>query len=262
MKFFDSHAHFWDPRFEDELGAAELDRLLGQLTRSTVPHIVNVATDPESAELAVAQAARYPGMYTALGIHPNDGQDIADPELPLHEIETMLRDPASHAVALGEIGLDYHYDDTDRERQQALFRMQMALAERLSLPVIIHDRDAHGDCLAIVREFPRVHGVFHSYSGSAEMARELCALGYYISFSGTVSFTNAERVRAAAAAVPHDRLLIETDCPYLAPHPHRGKLNHSGYLTFTNKALAGAVGLTPEECAALTFRNACRVFGL
>lgn len=262
MKFFDTHAHFWDERFEDELGAAELDRLLTQLLRSTVPHIVNVATDPESAELAVAQAKRYPGMLTALGIHPNDGQTISDPEFPLYEIERMLLDPASRAVAVGEIGLDYHYDDSDRERQKAIFRAQMEMAERLSLPVVIHDRDAHGDCMDIVREFPNVVGIFHSYSGSAEMARELCARGYYISFSGTVSFTNAERVRAAAAAVPRDRLLIETDCPYLTPHPHRGKLNHSGYLTFTNKALAAAVGLTPEECAAQTFENACRAFGL
>ena len=262
MKLFDTHAHFWDERFLDELGDAELDRLLRQLLHSTVPHIVNVATDPESAELCVEQAERYPGMLTALGIHPTDGQRLSDPEFPLWEIETMLRDPASHAVAVGEIGLDYHYDDTDKPRQQALFRAQMAMAEQLSLPVIIHDRDAHGDCLAIVREFPNVRGIFHSYSGSAEMARELVSLGYYISFSGTVSFTNAERVRAAAAAVPHDRLLIETDCPYLAPHPHRGKLNHSGHLTFTNKALAAAVGLAPEECAAVTYENACRVFGL
>ena len=162
----------------------------------------------------------------------------------------------------GEIGLDYHYGDTNREKQHALFRAQMKLAERLSLPVVIHDRDAHGDCVAIVREFPNVRGIFHSFSGSAEMARELCSLGYYISFSGTVSFKNAERVRRAAAAVPKECLLIETDCPYLAPHPHRGKLNHSGYLSFTNEALAAAVGLTPEECATLTTENAKRVFNI
>ena len=262
MKLFDTHAHFWDERFLDELGEAELDRLLRQLLHSTVPHIVNVATDPESAELCVEQAKRYPGMLTALGIHPNDGQDLADPDAAIAEIEDMLRDPASRAVALGEIGLDYHYEDTKREKQKALFRAQMKLAERLSLPVVIHDRDAHGDSVAIVREFPNVRGIFHSFSGSAEMARELCSLGYYVSFSGTVSFKNAERVRGAAAAVPKDRLLIETDCPYLAPHPHRGKLNHSGYLYFTNEALAAAVGLTAEECAALTIENAKRVFNI
>ncbi len=260
MRLFDTHAHYWDSRFENELGTAELDALLTALLAGEVPRIVNVATDPASARLCIAGAQRYPGMYTALGIHPSDGQGIEDTEAALHEIEALLRDPSSRAVALGEIGLDYHYDGTDREVQKALFRAQMEMAERLSLPVVIHDREAHGDSVAIVREFPRVHGVFHSFSGSAEMARELCSLGYYISFSGTVSFKNAERVRAAAAAVPKDRLLIETDCPYLAPHPHRGKLNHSGYLAFTNEALAEAVGLTPEACAELTYQNACRLF--
>ena len=262
MKLFDTHAHYWDRRFDGELGRDETDALLDSLLGGEVPHIVDVATDPASARLAIAEATRHPGMYTVLGIHPNDGQTLADPDAALGEIEAMLRDPASRAVALGEIGLDYHYDDTDKVRQQAIFRAQMQMAERLSLPVVIHDRDAHGDCVAIVREFPGVRGIFHSYSGSGEMARELCSLGYYISFSGTVSFKNAERVRTAAAAVPHDRLLIETDCPYLTPHPYRGKLNHSGYLAYTNAALAAAVGLTPVECAAVTYANACRIFGI
>ena len=260
MPLFDTHAHFWDSRFAAEYGAAETEALIDDLLSGEVPYIVNVATDPASAQLAIAQAVRHPGMLTALGIHPNDGQNIADPDEALSEIEALLCDPASRAVALGEIGLDYHYEDTNREKQQAIFRAQMRLAERLSLPVVIHDRDAHGDCVAIVREFPNVRGIFHSFSGSAEMARELCALGYYISFSGTVSFKNAERVRGAAAAVPKDRLLIETDCPYLAPHPYRGRLNHSGYLAYTNAALAAAVGLSAEECAALTTENAKRIF--
>lgn len=262
MPLFDTHAHFWDSRFAAEYGAAETEALIDDLLSGEVPYIVNVATDPASAQLAIAQAVRHPGMLTALGIHPNDGQNIADPDEALSEIEALLCDPASRAVALGEIGLDYHYEDTNRAKQQAIFRAQMRLAERLSLPVVIHDRDAHGDCVAIVREFPNVRGIFHSFSGSAEMARELCSLGYYISFSGTVSFKNAERVRGAAAAVPKDRLLIETDCPYLAPHPYRGKLNHSGYLAYTNAALAAAVGLSAEECAALTTENAKRIFGI
>ena len=262
MTLFDTHAHYWDSRFSAEYGKDETETLLDTLLSGDVPYIVNVATDPASARLAIGQAARHPGMLTALGIHPSDGQMLADPDAAIAEIEAMLRDPASRAVAVGEIGLDYHYEGTDREKQHALFRAQMKLAERLSLPVVIHDRDAHGDSVAIVREFPNVRGIFHSYSGSAEMARELCALGYYISFSGTVSFKNAERVRAAAAAVPRERLLIETDCPYLAPHPHRGRLNHSGYLSFTNEALAAAIGLSPEECAALTTENAKRIFNL
>ena len=262
MQLFDTHAHYWDSRFAAEYGAPETEALLDTLLGGEVPYIVNVATDPASARLAIAQATRHTGMLTALGVHPNDGQNLPDPDAAIAEIEAMLRDPASRAVAVGEIGLDYHYEDTNREKQHALFRAQMRLAERLSLPVVIHDRDAHGDCVAIVREFPNVRGIFHSFSGSAEMAQELCSLGYYISFSGTVSFKNAERVRRAAAAVPKECLLIETDCPYLAPHPHRGKLNHSGYLSYTNAALAAAVGLTPEECATLTTENAKRIFGI
>ena len=262
MQYFDSHAHLWDNRFVAELGTEETEALIASLLAGEVPYIVNVATDPGTARLAIAQASRYAGMYTALGIHPNDGQELSDPAGALLELEALLRAPASRAVALGEIGLDYHYDNTDKEKQKALFHAQMQMAERLSLPVVIHDREAHGDTVAVVREYPRVTGIFHSFSGSAEMAKELCSLGYYISFSGTVSFKNAERVRAAAAAVPRERLLIETDCPYLTPHPYRGKLNHPGYLAYTNAALAEALGLTPEECARLTTETALRVFGI
>ena len=130
------------------------------------------------------------------------------------------------------------------------------------MPVVIHDREAHGDIMEVIRKFPRVSGILHSFSGSAEMARELVALGYYISFSGTLTFTNAKKPREVASQIPRDRILIETDCPYLAPHPRRGTLNHSGNLVYTNAALAGVLGISEEECAALTSENGRRAFGL
>ena len=261
MKYFDSHAHYWDTRFESELPEG-VDVCIDTLFRKNVCGIVNVGTSPQTSLAAIAQARRFPHMYAACGIHPSDVADIEDIEGALGEIRALLTDVDNKVVALGEIGLDYHYLPFDKDKQLSVFHAQMDMARALRLPVVIHDREAHGDCFDVIRSYPDVYGVFHSYSGSAEMAKDLVRRGYYISFSGPITFKNADRVRAVAATVPHERLLIETDCPYLTPHPHRGKLNHSGYLSYTNAALAAAVGLTAEECAALTYRNACRVFGL
>ena len=208
-------------------------------------------------------------MYAAVGIHPEDSHWIADPDKALGELRGMLGDAASRKrdkiLALGEIGLDYHYENygeiaLDREKESYFFEAQMRLAEELGLPVIIHDREAHGDCFETVLRHPNVRGVFHSYSGSAEMARELTRRGWYISFSGTLTFKNASRVREAALAVPRDRLLVETDAPYLAPHPMRGKLNHSGLLIHTLSALAALWECTPEEAAAITAQNGKNLF--
>ena len=165
-------------------------------------------------------------------------------------------------VALGEIGLDYHYPDTDRELQLKYFDAQMSLARELDIPVVIHDRDAHGDVMDMIKRHRGVRGVLHSFSGSAEMAEELSRLGYMISFSGTLTFKNARRPREAAAQLAREEVLIETDCPYLAPHPHRGTLNHSGYLSYTNAALAEVWGISEEECARITLENARRFFGI
>ena len=140
--------------------------------------------------------------------------------------------------------------------------MQMRLAERLSLPVVIHDREAHGDVMDMIRKHPSVHGILHSYSGSPEMAVELVRRGWTVSFSGTLTFTNAKKVREVAAVLPHEAVIIETDCPYLAPHPHRGKLNHSGYLEYTNRTLSEIFGISEEECTRLTEANARRIFGI
>ncbi len=262
MMYFDSHAHYYDGRFNENTEES-VDRLIGALLSSTVSAIVNVGTSPETSRPAAEQAGRYENMYTAIGIHPYDANFLlSDMDGALSEIEALIKDPKNKCVALGEIGLDYHYDGYDPALQREYFEAQMALAERLSIPVVIHDRDAHGDVMDVIRKFPNVHGVMHSYSGSPEMAEELISLGYLISFSGTLTFKNARRAPEVAEAVPRECVLVETDAPYLAPHPHRGKINHSGYLEYTVLRLAEIWGMSAEDCAALTDANARRFFGI
>lgn len=262
MKYFDSHAHYYDERFREECPEGA-ESLVSTLLSSTVSHIVNVATSPENAVLAVNQAKKFKNMYTAIGIHPSDSQYLkVSFEEALSDIESLIKNPENKCVALGEIGLDYHYPDTDRELQLRYFDGQMQLAGTLGIPVSIHDRDAHGDVMDVIRRYPDVTGVLHSFSGSPEMAQELVARGYMISFSGTLTFKNARKPCEVARAIDRNYVMIETDAPYLAPHPNRGKLNHSGYLEYTNRALAEILGITEDECAALTNENARRFFGI
>ncbi|HBJ19465.1 MAG TPA: hydrolase TatD [Clostridiales bacterium] len=261
MRYFDSHAHYYDERFRKECEEG-VDALLTRLFAESVSGIVNVGTSPETCRAAIRQTRRYPAMYTALGIHPTDGQLLDDPDAALSEVENMILDPENKCVALGEIGLDYHYPDTDKEKQAYLFDRQMELAARLDLPVVIHDREAHGDVMETILRHKKTRGVLHSFSGSPEMAEELVRLGYFISFSGTLTFQNARRTVESAAKVPPEKILIETDCPYLAPHPLRGTLNHSGNLAYTAARLAGILGTSPETAARLTEENARRFFSL
>lgn len=258
-KMFDSHAHYYDERFERETGGT--DALLQSLFATDVCGIINIGTDPENSREVVREAARWEGMYATVGIHPGDGQRQADIDAALAEIEELLKNAKEKKiVALGEIGLDYHYDDTDREKQAYFFEKQLELAEKYGMPVVIHDREAHGDCFDAVCRHPNVTGVFHSYSGSAEMARDLVRRGWYISFSGVITFKNAPKVREAVAATPLDRILIETDAPYLAPVPHRGKLNHSGLMRYTAEAIAAVKGITTDALIRVTRENAKRLF--
>ena len=257
MKYFDSHAHYYDERFGSEFEGS-VDDLIDALLKEDVSYIINVGTSPETSRAAIEQARRHGKMYTAVGIHPSDTRFLSDPEAELAEIKSLILDPNSKCVLLGEIGLDYHYPDTDKERQMLYFHKQMKLSEELGIPVCIHDREAHGDVMDVIKQYPRVRGILHSFSGSCEMAEELAGLGYMISFSGTLTFTNAKKPREVALRVPMDKLLIETDCPYLAPHPLRGTLNHSGNLKYTNAVLASLLGMTEDECASLTEENAKR----
>ncbi len=258
MKYFDSHAHYYDERFSEECSVST-DKLLTELFESSVSAIINVGTSPETSRLAIEQAKKFPNMYTAVGIHPSDTRFLSNMEEELSEIRNMIKEPKNKCVLLGEIGLDYHYEDTDKERQMRYFHAQMKLAEELDIPVCIHDRDAHEDTLAVIKAYPRVKGILHSFSGSPETAREIIKLGYMISFSGTLTFKNARRPKEVAAAIPRECVLIETDCPYLAPHPLRGTLNHSGNLEYTNAALAEIWGVSAEECAKITEENAKRL---
>ena len=259
MKYFDSHAHYYDERFSEEMEMG-VDNLIDTLLKEKASYIINIGTSPETSRQAVKQAKAHENMYTAIGIHPSDTRFLSDMDAELAEIREMILDKSNKCVCLGEIGLDYHYPDTDKERQMRYFEAQMQMAEELDIPVCIHDRESHADVMEVIRRYPQVKGVLHSFSGSREMAEELVKLGWMISFSGTLTFTNARKPKEVAAALPHESVMIETDCPYLAPHPKRGTLNHSGNLEYTNAVLASIWGITPEECARITEENAKRFF--
>ena len=269
-RFIDTHAHYFDRRFDELPGGAET--LLDSADfRAVTRAVINVGTNPRTNAFAVEQAARYPWMYAAVGIHPEDAQGLPsgtplDPERELAALRAYLSDADARrrdkVVAIGEIGLDYHWEPMDKPLQMAFFDGQMQIARDLALPVIIHDREAHGDVFETVLRYPTVRGVFHGYSGSAEMARELVKRGWYIAFGGAATFKNAERVRSVVATVPPDHLLLETDCPYMAPVPYRGRINHSGLLPSVAEVVAPLLGLTPETLARVTTENADRLFSL
>ncbi|MGM9683091.1 MAG: TatD family hydrolase [Eubacteriales bacterium] len=263
MRLFDSHSHYFDARFENDADRILTENVFG----TSVGALINVGTNNENNLLCISQAARYDKMYCAVGIHPEDAQEcIFSPEKELVRLADIIGDDKSRSdkkiVAIGEIGFDFHREGYDRALQETYFGLQMELAHTLGLPVIIHDREAHGSCFDMIMRYPDVRGVFHSYSGSAELALELVRRGWYISFSGVLTFKNARKVREVAQAVPMDRLLAETDCPYLAPHPHRGELNHSGLMEYTVRELASIKGVELEEMAKITFENAETLFSV
>ncbi len=263
MKLFDSHAHYFDEWFHGEADTILKNEVFG----GPVEKVINVGTSNKNNLICIEAARRYDGMYAAVGIHPEDCQQLdGTPEEEVALLERIISEEKKKSdncvVAIGEIGYDFHYEGYNKDLQERCFDLQMQLAEKLSLPVIIHDREAHGPCFDMVLKYPKVAGVFHSYSGSTEMARELVRRGWYISFSGVLTFKNAARVREVAASVPLDRILIETDAPYLAPHPFRGKRNHSGLMEYTAIALAEVKGITPDEAAEITYNNACKLFDI
>lgn len=259
MELFDTHAHCDDKRYENEYEGGT-DKLIRDCMASGVTHIVNIGTCLENSRTSIELAHKYDGVYASCGIHPSDVLSYDDVDEVMDKLEKMLKD--EKAVAIGEIGLDYHYDDIPKEPQMLYFEKQMALAKKLNMPVIIHDREAHGDCLDMIKKFPEVKGVFHSFSGSPEMACELVKLGWYISFSGTVTFKNARVPKEACKVVPSDRLLIETDAPYLAPTPHRGEINMPSYVRLTCEEIANQRGQDAEEIARITMENAKRFFNI
>lgn len=250
---FDSHAHYDDDAFDEDRYA-----LLDSLFDNGVVYIMNCASDLLSSKKSLDLANKYRGIYAAAGVHPHEAQKAADDDLK--EIESMLAGEKKCA-AIGEIGLDYHYDFSPRERQKYIFEYQLELALKLGLPVIIHDREAHEDTLSLLKKY-KPKGVVHCFSGSAEMAKEVLSLGMYIGLGGAVTFKNAKKPVQVAEMIPDDRLLIETDCPYMTPVPHRGSRNDSGYIPFTAEKLAQIRGVTPQQILDITFNNAVKLFNI
>lgn len=249
---FDTHAHLDDTCFD-----IDRDELIASLPAQGVALVMNPGCSLDSSRNALALAEKYPHVYAAVGSHP-DAADEVD-EAVVDEYRKLCKH--EKVKAIGEIGLDYYYDDdVPHDIQQRAFRMQMALAAELDLPVIVHERDAHADGLAIVDEFPTVKGVFHCYSGSVEMAKELVKRGWYIGFTGVLTFKNARKAVEVAAAIPHDRLVLETDCPYMSPEPFRGKRNDPGKLYRMAEKLAEIWDVPVEEVHRITTENGKRLY--
>ena len=249
---FDTHAHMDDRAFREDR-----DALLKGLNEKGVGLVMNPGCSLESSKNAVALAEKYDFVYAAVGSHPDAADEVNEEVLEEYRKLCKL---SPKVKAIGEIGIDYHYEDIPRELQLKAFRMQMELARELDMPVIVHEREAHEDGMAVVKEFPRVKGVFHCYSGSAEMARQLVDLGWYIGFTGVLTFKNARRAVETAASIPLERIVLETDCPYMAPEPFRGKRNDPGYIFRMAEKLAEIRGLSVEEVQRITTENGKRLY--
>ena len=249
---FDTHAHMDDRAFDEDR-----EVLLARLPEQGIGLLMNPGCSLASSRDAVALAARYDYIYAAVGSHPDAADEVTPAVLDEYR---MLCKRNSKVRAIGEIGLDYHYEDVPRQRQQEAFRAQMGLAAELTLPVIVHEREAHEDGMRIVEEFPSVKGVFHCYSGSAEMAKWLVSRGWYIGFTGVLTFKNARKAVETAAAIPLDRIVLETDCPYVTPDPFRGRRNAARALCRMAEALAQTWDLPVEKIHEITMENGKRLY--
>lgn len=249
---FDTHAHLDDEAFEEDRA-----QLLAALPAQGLALVMNPGCSLRSSRNADALSRQYDYIYAAVGSHPDAADEVNEDVLEQYR---LLCQANPKIRAIGEIGLDYHYEDIPRDLQKAAFRAQMKLAEELGLPVIVHEREAHADALEILDEFPTVTGVFHCYSGSVEMAKELIRRGWYIGFTGVLTFKNAKKAVEVAKLLPRDRLVLETDCPYMAPEPFRGKRNHPGYLYRMAEKLAELWELPVEEVQAITLNNGKQLY--
>ena len=249
--YFDSHAHLDDGRFQEDF-----DDILARMKENGVTAMMNIGCDLPSSENSVRLAQTYDWIWAAVGSHPDDADHVDAARIEVYR--ALCKSPRVQAI--GEIGLDYHYEDVSREVQKHAFRLQMQLARECSLPVVVHEREAHEDGLKIIDEFPDVTGVFHCFSGSLEMAKELVKRGWYIGFTGVVTFKNARKAVETAANIPLDRILIESDAPYLSPVPHRGERNRSDWLSAVAETVARHQGISPAEAEDITFRNGKRFY--
>ena len=251
--YFDTHAHY-------DSGAFNADRfeILGSMPDAKVGLIVNPGCDLESSKTAIGLAERFNFVYAAVGWHPEDMDKLTDKAFA--ELEMLAEHPK--CLAIGEIGLDYYWDDTHKAEQKELFKKQIELAIRLNKPVIVHDREAHGDSLEIVRDFSELRGVFHCFSGSVEMASELLKRGWYLGFDGPITYKNARKAIEVLEFCPLDKIVIETDSPYLTPVPNRGKRNDSRQLEFVVNKIAEIKGINADEIESITFENGKKLFGI
>ena len=249
---FDTHAHINDPVFDEDR-----DAVLRSLKEKGVGLVMNPGCSLENSLQAIDLANTYDFMYAAVGTHPDTADEVDDAVIDRYRT-LCLENPKVKAI--GEIGLDYYYETIPRDIQQRAFRLQMDLARELKLPVIVHERNAHDDGMRIVKEYPDVTGVFHCYSGSAEMARQLVDMGWFIGFTGVLTFKNARKAVETAERIPLERIVLETDCPFMAPEPFRGKRNDPGYLYRMAQRLAEIRGISVEEVTAITTENAKRLY--
>ena len=240
MMLFDTHAHLLDERFDEDR-----EELIGRLPLEGVEYVVEASSDLADSIRAAALAKEHRMIYSAVGVHPHSAGEWDQ------KIAVALRSLAKEekVVAIGEIGLDYHYDFSPRETQKKAFEQQVELALEVNLPIVVHSREATADTLEILRKFPQVRGELHCFSGSAETARELVKMGFYIAFGGALTFKNARKTLEAAQAVPMERLLIETDCPYMTPVPFRGKRNEPAYVRYVAQRLAEVKNVDEAEIA-------------
>lgn len=251
LEYIDSHAHYDDEAFD-----SDRDELLIKVHEGGVKYIINMGCNMERSRFSVEYANKFPFIYAAVGIHPEDVDKA--PADYLEQLKIWAADPK--VVAIGEIGLDYHYEGYDAELQKKIFSEQLDLAQELDLPVVIHSRDATEDTLNILRKYGKINGVMHCFSGSAETARQVLDLGMHISFTGVLTFRNAKKAVGALAVTPMDRLLLETDCPYMAPEPNRGKRCDSSMIVHVIDKIAAEKNISPEEAAAQTMENTLRLF--
>ena len=252
--FFDTHAHYDDDHFD-----ADRDEVLRSMKENGVGRIVNPGCTVASSKAAIALAEQYDFMYAAVGLHPENCAGVTDADF--EAVEALAKHPK--VVAIGEIGLDYYWEENPpRDFQKEVLARQMALAEKLDLPVVIHDRDAHGDCMDMVRAFPNVRGEFHCYSGSVEDAKVLLDKGWYLGFGGSLTFKNARKAPEVVQYMPLSRLLLETDSPYLAPVPFRGKRNDSRYLPYVAERVAQIKGISAAEVEQTAWDNANVFFSI
>ena len=251
--FFDTHAHYDSSKFSDDR-----DEVLRAVREAGVALVVDPGDTVERSRNTVALANQYDFVYAAVGVHPEEFETWTNESV--NELRFLARDPK--VVAIGEIGLDYYWDKEHTDLQKRMFRAQIALALELDLPIIVHDREAHGDCFSIVCEYPELRGVFHCYSGSAEMAKELLKRGWYLGFDGPITYKNNVKAMEVLAVTPPDRIVLETDAPYLSPVPNRGKRNDSRNLSYIAEVVAREKEITLEETALITFENGKRLYGI